>query len=103
MKAATLQSPGIERPNGTEFTHSIGASKGALAIALVVGVALALATWPLYSEVSLWLAPVIVVMTGVLAHMIVASSFCHRFRTSALSSLGSKWSSWHGLRGIIRP
>ena len=79
MKAATLQSPGIERPNGTEFTHSIVASKGALAIALAVGVALALATWPLYSEVSLWLAPVIVVMTGVLAHMIVASSFLPPF------------------------
>ena len=38
-----------------------------------MGVILAAASWFSYSEISLWLAPVIVVMSGIVGHMLTAS------------------------------
>ena len=68
-----------------------------------MGFILAAASWFSYSEISLWLAPVIVVMSGIVGHMLTASRALPPFRHICVLFAGIQlilmaWLAWY-----IRP
>jgi hypothetical protein len=71
--ATTFRSPRSSADVTTGRGSQPAVATAGWAIGLAAGVALAAAAWSSYAEISLWLAPQIVVMTGIAGHMLATS------------------------------